>query len=389
MLTGLSLYHYRNYTSQTFLFSKPLTLIYAPNATGKSNVLEALHLLSTGQSFRAGTIDDFIQVGQEYGRIKAKAIKENETSEIELVLTHGLLNGKRVQKKSFSVNQVKKRLPSILGLLPMVAFIPEDLRLITGSPSRRREFLDTTLIQIDRDYTHALKTYQQTLTRRNKLLQQIREGETPRTTLSFWTQSLLKHGEYLQQARRKFIDKLNSIEFPLNFHVDYDLSLISPERLAKYSEAEIAAGHTLVGPHKDDIEVKFQISNSKLQNSSTHNHVNLKHKTQQQDGNGQVLKLNTSPPFVGQADFELLSTHGSRGQQRMGVLWLKLGAFSIILEKTGQAPILLLDDIFSELDRENRQRVLELAQQTQTIMTTAEEEVMLLPELQHAEIIQL
>jgi DNA replication and repair protein RecF len=353
-LTGVSLQHFRNYTNKTFLFSKPLTIYVAPNASGKTNLLEAIHLLSTGESFRSGTVDDFIQVEKELSRLKLKVRANNEDIELELLLNHGMVSGKRVSKKIFSLNGVRKQKRSIVGLIPTIAFIPEDLRLITGSPSRRREFLDTVLTQIDAQYLTALTTYEQTLRRRNKLLQQIRENEAPRTSLRFWDLSLLKHGMYLQEKRRAFIDQMNVIEFPLQFQIEYDLSLLNEERLAQYSYQEVAAGHTLVGPHKDDIIVKFPVP-----------------------GNSEVNNL--SPLF----------THGSRGQQRMGVLWMKLGAFEVIRQKLGKTPLLLLDDIFSELDRENRLRVLELAKTTQTIMTSAEEDILLMPELSGADIIRL
>ncbi len=395
-LSGISLQHFRNYTNKTFLFSKPLTIIIAPNATGKTNLLEAIHLISTGESFRAGKVDDFIQVNQELSRVKGKVMEKEEipnhrapdgrsavrddkdtlkslsslstpttteSAEIELLLNHGVVSGKRVSKKIFSLNGVRKQKRSVVGTLPTIAFIPEDLRLITGSPSRRREFLDTILTQIDQQYLVSLTTYDQTLRRRNKLLQQIREGETPRTTLSFWNLSLLKHGMYLQQKRSDLVAHINQIDFPLQFQVEYDLSLLNEARLSQYSNQEIAAGHTLVGPHKDDIVVKFSISKSQFSSPTTQQH---NHST-------------TFPLF----------THGSRGQQRMGVLWLKLGAFEIMRQKLGKTPLLLLDDIFSELDAQNRQRVLDLAKTTQTIMTSAEDEVVNMPELKEAEIIRL
>lgn len=355
-LKGLSLQAFRNYSHQTFLFKKPLTIILAPNASGKTNILESIHLLSTGQSFRSGTIDDFIQIDQEFGRIKSKVLSQNEDKELELLLTKGLVNGKRTAKKIFSLNEVRKTAKSVLGLLPTVSFIPEDLRLITGSPSRRREFLNTSLIQLDPQYAQSLTTYDQTLRRRNKLLQQIREGETSPTVLSFWNQSLIKHGEYLQEKRRWFIDHLNALDFPLHFQVEYDVSVISTERLQKYASAEVASGHTLVGPHKDDIIVKFQVSN-KIS----------------------AVKNQLFPLF----------THGSRGQQRMGVLWLKLGVFELLSTKNQEPPLLLLDDIFSELDIDNRQRVLDLVKKTQTILTSAEDDILSLPELREADIIRI
>lgn len=395
-LSGLSLSNFRNYTNKTFLFHKPLTLVIAPNASGKTNLLEAIHLLSTGESFRSGTVDDFIQVEKELARIKLRATDYSaagsetltqhgqndqddverisslstkpESIEIEILLNHGLVSGKRVSKKIYSLNNVRKQKRSVVGLVPTIAFIPEDLRLITGSPSRRREFLDTLLVQIDRDYLSSLSIYEQTLRRRNKLLQAIREGESPRSTLSYWNLSLLKHGMYLQKKRAEVIGKFNGVQFPLQFQVQYDLSLINEAKLNQYADQEIAAGHTLVGPHKDDIIVKLSLVSGQWSVSNAPTTSNL-------------------PPTT----MYPLFTHGSRGQQRMGVLWLKLGAFQIIEQTLHTPPILLLDDIFSELDLANRQRVLDLAKTTQTIMTSAEPEPDLLQmkELENADIIRL
>lgn len=349
LLSGLSLQHFRNYSQQTLRFSRPITLILAPNASGKSNLLEAIHFLSLGRSFRAATIDDVILVGKEYGRIKAKIHAEGEDTQIEMLLTHGSLNGKRTTKRHISINDVKRSPKALVGLLPTVCFIPEDLRLITGSPSRRREFVDTLLSQLSREYLQSLHVYEQTLKRRNKLLYQIREGLTPKTTLAFWTQSLLKHGEIVQHQRLQLFEQFNQLDFPVDFSVEYLPSIISPERLQRYAEAEIAAGHTLVGPHKDDFTVKFYISST----------------------------------------LQPLSSHGSRGQQRLGVLWLKLNEFQRLKDTFQTPPLLLLDDIFSELDAKNRQRVLDLIQQTQTILTSAEEEILTLPEMAKADIIRL
>ncbi len=358
-LQGLSLQNFRNYSSKTLLFSQPITIVVAPNASGKTNLLEALHLLSTGESFRAGTVDDFIQVDQEYGRIKGKISKDSEESEIELLLTRGVVAGKRSAKKIFSVNGVRRVKQKVVGHLSVVSFIPEDLRLITGSPARRRSFLNDLLSQLDPEYTHALTTYEQTLKRRNKLLQLIRDNKIPPTTLSYWNTSLLKHGMYLQEQRRQLFDRFTAIPFPMELSIQYDPSVISEARMAQYAEAELAVGHTLVGPHKDDYMVHFSVQRS---------HNNL-HPT----------SYNLHP----------LSTHGSRGQQRMGVLWLKIAAFTFLKEKNGTPPLLLLDDIFSELDIKNRQLVLDLIAQTQTILSSAEEEVLELEELKHADVVRL
>lgn len=403
-ISGLSLQSFRNYTNQTFLFSNPLTIFLAPNASGKSNILEAIHLLSTGQSFRSGVVDDFIQIGKEFGRIKAKIQDETESQEIELLLTTGMVSGKRSAKKIFSLNEVRKQQRGVIGLLPTVAFIPEDLRLITGSPPRRRGFLDTLGSQLDPQYLSSLTQYEQTLRRRNKLLQQVREGETSETTLTYWNQSIIKHGEFIQHARRQIIDELNSTEFSHQFEIEYKISVMSEARLEQYRRAEIASGHTLVGPHKDDIIVKFQILNSKFQsfdklrtsgqtgkqeNRIENQESSIKETLGSEPQNTKILSPKTLNHEPNTTHLAPLSSHGSRGQQRMGVLWLKLGSFVLLEKKLQTKPILLLDDIFSELDAMNRKHVLDLTSKTQTIMTSAEEEILQIPELRGAEIVRL
>ena len=337
-LTTISLQNFRNYTSKTFVFKKNRSLIIAPNATGKTNFLEAIQFLSTGEGFLGGLVSDRIKFGHDLARISGEVSSQGEKMDLEVMLTTGMVQGKKVRKKIYALNTVKKSRQKFIGNLLTVAFIPEDLRLITGSPSRRREFFNSTLIQIDGEYRRSLKIYEQTLRRRNRLLQQIREGEAPRTSLSFWNQSLLKHGRYIQLARRKFVNRLNQVKFDYDFELDLHLSVLSAQRLRQYADKEIIVGHTMVGPHKDDYMIRIQ-------------------------GKGQRV------------EGFFLNTHGSRGQQRMSVLWMKLGAFLIIKETTGEAPVLLLDDIFSELDKKNRQYVFEIIGDAQVIMTTAEREL--------------
>jgi DNA replication and repair protein RecF len=181
--------------------------------------------------------------------------------------------------------------------------------------------------------------YEQILKRRNKLLDQIREGAAQRTALTFYDMSLLKHGQYVQEQRTALVTQLNASSFPWHFAISYDKSLLSTERLQQYAQQEVAVGYTLVGPHKDDFDIGLQLDSR----SSQHNYS--------------------------------VSTHGSRGQQRLAVLWLKHYAFTALQKKFAAPPILLLDDIFSELDSTNRKLLLPLLTQTQTIVTTAEEDV--------------
>jgi DNA replication and repair protein RecF len=346
-LKSLSLQHFRNHASRTIEFRQPTTVIVGPNAQGKTSIMEAIALLASGNSFRAEKVEEMISFGQELARVKG-VIEETEAgqpelladeddrqTELEVVLTRGLVQGKKTALRLYSVNNVRRRKREFSSNFTTVVFRPEDMRLVEGSPSRRRDFLDSPLCALDKEYDHSLTTYDQALQRRNRLLQQVREGEQPEAVLTFWNLTLVKHGEYLAQQRRAFLDFCASVDFPLVFSVEYDHSPITPERIKEYQSREIAAGHTLIGPHKDDLIVKLQFAN----------------------GDGQPLPV---------------ATYGSRGQQRLAVLWLKMCEFRFLHERTQQTPLLLLDDILSELDTDSREKVLSLLHYGQAVITTTE-----------------
>lgn len=335
-LHGISLQHFRNYSQETFLFPKQTTIIVGNNAAGKTSIMEAIHLLSTGESFRAEQIAEMIQFNQEIGRVKGKVsgnrtLTEGESldeTELEVTLTRGELQGKKTQSRLYLVNQVRRLKKSFVGQFFTVVFQPEDMRLIEGSPSRRRQFIDTVLSVIHREYAASLKTYEEALKRRNRLLQQVQEGLMNRSVLSYWNSLILKHGQVVQEERRQFFAFFGSVIFPVSFTVEYQPSVISSERMEQYADREVAAGHTLIGPHKDDFFV-----------------------------------LLASEP---------VQIYGSRGQQRLAVLWLKICELEFLKTTTQTQPILLLDDILSELDAAHRQDVFSLLQQSQAILTTTE-----------------
>jgi len=353
-LTKIQFQNFRIFTSEVFSFGET-TVIVGHNGVGKTSITEAIALLSTGNSFRASKVEEMVALGVELGRVKGKVtssvsplgkkildpddedLSKDEDVLLEVILTRGEVQGKRTQKRLYSVNDVRRRKKDFLGNFYTVVFRPEDLRLIEGSPYRRRSFVDTVLGSVDVEYAVALHTYEQTLKRRNKLLHQIREKEQPRSTLSYWNMLMIKHGEVVQEKRHSFFQYLQKIAFPFVFNVVYKPSLISEERAAEYLDKEIIVGHSLIGPHKDDFMVSFMVEKSE--------------------------------------DPVDLSAYGSRGQQRLGVLWLKLGELAFIKEKTAQKPVLLLDDIMSELDEQSRDMVLGLIGKQQTIFTTANESV--------------
>lgn len=333
MIQKIKLTDFRNFKSKTLDFSKDITVIVGPNASGKTNILESLFLISTGKSFKAKIEDEMVNYDEDIARIKGKILSGLI---LEITLTHGLLDigndhPEKVARKKLTVNGVAKRLIDFAGNFKVVLFGPWDMDLVTESPSIRRRFLDNVLSQIDREYRRSVLSYEKGLRQRNKLLFRIREEGVSRSQLLFWNQLLIKNGNYITEKREEFINFVNG-QKSLNdkkLRLDYDRSVISEGRLEQYAEEEVAAGTTLVGPHRDD--------------------------------------------FIFFEDQRNLASYGSRGEQRMAVLWLKMSELNFIEEKTFERPTLLLDDIFSELDHEHRDLVMKLAERQQTIITTADE----------------
>jgi len=307
------------------------TLLAGKNGVGKTSIMEGLYLLSHGESFRASVIEEMISFDQELARVGGKVDEDI----LEVALTRGILQGKKTLKRHYSLNGAKKRKKDFVGQFFAVAFRPEDMRLIEGSPGRRRSFIDSILSITDLDYAHSLHTYDQALKRINKLFEVVRDGSQPRSVLQYWEMMLIKHGEYLQEKRQAFFSFLRTVEFPYDFNVKYVVSKISEESVSSHRDRAIMAGYLLTGPHKDDFQVLF--ASEKLHNRD-------------------------------------VAAFGSRGQQRLGVLWLKLGELQFVEQLREQKPLFLLDDIFSELDEEAQLMVLELINKYQTVITTAHEE---------------
>lgn len=331
--------NFRKFKNEVFTLAKT-TLIVGKNGVGKTTIMEGVFLLSSGESFRAGKVEEMLALGKELGRVKGKVYVngslDGESLELEAMVNAGEVQGKRTQRKLYAVNDVRRRKKDFVGKFQAVIFRPEDLRLVEGSPSRRRNFLDLALSRVDQEYGVSLTTYEQALKRRNKLLQAVREGEQPRSVLSYWNLLLIKHGQILQKKRQEFISFLQDVDFPFLFNVVYMPSLISEAKIEEHLSREILAGHTLIGPHKDDFMLKFNVEN------------------------------------IGVEDMVDLSAYGSRGQQRLGVLWLKLGEMAFVREKKVEQPVLLLDDIMSELDKQSQEMVFELIGKQQIIITTVD-----------------
>ncbi len=346
IIKKVELANFRQYSKKSISFLPSGTVVLGENAAGKTNLLEAVFFLATGGSFKADQDKETISFGSEVGRIKGDVkAKSDEKIILEVVLSQGIVMGEPSPIKRYLVNGVAKRAVDFAGRLIVVLFWPQDLELVTDSPGKRRRYLDFVLMQTDHEYRRTLRSYEKGVRQRNKVLETIRDRGADRKQLLFWDQLLIKSGTYITQKRQEYINFINShIEsdslesaIPV-YNLFYDKSTISEMRLDQYSEEEVAAAVTLVGPHRDDIE--FRIKNYELRMKNE--------------------------------EYRNLSSFGSRGEQRLAILWLKLRELAYIEKTAGEKPVLLLDDIFSELDEKHRKLISTVTTHQQTIITTTD-----------------
>ncbi len=333
-LKSLTLQNFRNYEKAQFNLDKDTIIIVGPNTSGKTNFTESISILSLGKSPRADKDEEFIRFGETSAKITGEMGKldDKEPIQLQVILAK---QGEKLSKK-YTVNKVSKRRVDFAGNLLTVLFSPEDLDIIIGGPSLRRRLLNEILEQTDRDYRNAYTVYEKALRQRNALLYNAREtGQRNEKQFEYWDKLIIENGNIVTKKREELIENINN--FPkdiFDFVAFYDKSTISAERLAKYKDAEVASGVTLVGPHRDDVSFSMLLGNS------THD----------------------------------IKSFGSRGQQRLTVLQLKLVELAIIEEKMGARPVLILDDIFSELDSEHIKLIFEILGKQQTFITTTHKE---------------
>ncbi|MDO8269049.1 MAG: DNA replication and repair protein RecF [Candidatus Levybacteria bacterium] len=337
-LASLKLKNFRNHKKASFSF--PLTtVIIGRNTVGKTSILEAIQFLSLGKSFKAERDMDAISEGQDFSRIEATVIENDGKVELVAILAKkenpaSPRLGGRFSKK-FMVNNVARRLVDFSARFPSVLFTPEDLEIITDSPSVRRNYINSILIQTDKRYRVSLGIYEKAIRHRNRMLWLHREGKKyfGPAEFEYWDNIVIQNGNIVTETREKLIEHVNNSEkevFP--FEIYYDKSTITSERLEKYHDAERASATTLVGPQRDDFFFRFRGTE------------------------------------------KAISEFGSRGEQRLTIFQMKILETFYIREKTGITPTLLLDDIFSELDTTNIHRVLDLLPHQQTIITTTHKE---------------
>ena len=332
VITKLYLKNFRQFKNNFFDFQSNLNLVIGCNTIGKSTILESLFFLSHGESFKTCKNVEMINFDSQFGQLSVYLQNKKEVSKIELTLTSGLFNGKKKASKLYKINNQPKRKKDFLRNLISISFRPEDLRLIEGSPSRRREYFNLILKITDPQYESALLNYENNLKKRNCLLFQIREKQMPLNLLKFYNQQMLKSAKIIYQARDNFCQFLNQFSFPIKLKINYLSSIFNQERLDIYQNKEILVSHTLIGPQKDDFEILYQFQPN------------------------QQLSI---------------ASFGSRAQQRLATLFLKIGEFYFLKQIFNRNPLILLDDILSELDIDSQRLLFPLLSLSQTIITSS------------------
>ncbi|MHB9024927.1 MAG: DNA replication/repair protein RecF [Armatimonadota bacterium] len=366
-LRKLRLEHFRNYPSLDLTLGPGMHVFAGANAQGKTNLLESVYVAATGRSPRTSQESEMIAWEAEIGRVRGEfhsEIRGDFTVDVSLgrkTPAEGA-EGRRGSpaQKRIRVNDVPRRGATLAGLVPMVLFLVEDLEIIRGEPARRRDFLDTDLSAISRTYAWALRQYTRVVEQRNRLLKDIREGTATPENLLPWNAQLADFGGRLLEVRGRFVANLSGESggtyrglsaSPQQMSIAYlrdwgdpaetptsreDYTFLLAQALAEMEGDEIRRGSTLAGPHRDDLRF-----------------------------------------LVDSKDVRLF---GSQGEQRTAALALRVAEFTLLNRLIGEPPVLLLDDILSELDRQRRAAMLEhLAPMAQVILTTTDVDAIGLP----------
>ncbi len=335
-LQRLWLADFRNYSHLELEFPPGTSLIVGSNGEGKTNLLEAVFYLATMTSFRVSTTEALIRTGPD---VSEAVVRGEMAADHREVLFEAAL--RPTGRSQFQVNRQRVRRRELLGLAPVSVFMPDDLVLLKGGPGERRRFLDDALSQIDPRLDVVRSDMESILRQRNALLRQSggQLSSEAAVTLDVWDEKLADVGERLADARRSLVAKLHpkaasAYEEIAVQAIPMDLAYESvwppgglEEALGQARREDLRRGVTTVGPHRDDVSV--------------------------------VL------------DGRPARTHTSQGEQRSLALALRLAAHRELEEATGQSPLLLLDDVFSELDPERSRGVLGALQSEQTLVTTA------------------
>ena len=330
-IESIRLNNFRNYESLEMNFDQGTNILYGDNAQGKTNILEAVYLAGTSKSHKGSKDREMIRFENEESHIRMMVKKGDLSYKIDMHL-------RKNKAKGVAINGLPiRKARELLGVVNLVFFSPEDLNIIKDGPAGRRRFLDMELSQIDKGYLQQLIAYNKILNERNNLLKQINLYPALIETLDGWDEQLLTAGQFLIKKREEFVQFLDEMMARIHsqltggkeqMKVEYEKNVSAEEfreQLYSRRNKDISSGTTTAGPHRDDLRFK-----------------------------------------VGGID---IRKFGSQGQQRTAALSLKLSEIRLIEQVTGEKPILLLDDVLSELDAGRQSWLLESIQDIQTLIS--------------------
>lgn len=342
-ITDLSLKNFRNYKNTALSFSKKFNIIYGMNAQGKTNIIEAIYLCASGRSHRTSRDYELININKDKFGVYVSVTRKNRYTNISMEYEKG-------KKKSIKINDIPaKKIGDLMGNMIAVMFSPEDIFIVKDGPSQRRRLIDITISQLRPSYFYNLQQCNKILIQRNMLLKEIQYNKSLIETLDIWDEKLSNVAASIINVRNEFINRLSQKAKEIHFKItnkneDFDIEYKPSFKIEDFGvkeikknlttellnirERELKRCVTLVGPHRDDYLMGLD---------------------------GLDLKI-----------------YGSQGQQRTAVLSIKLAEIEIIKDEIGENPILLLDDVMSELDSTRRKFLIKNIEDIQTFITCTE-----------------
>lgn len=330
-IKSLKLADFRNYNELDIDFVNGTNILYGDNAQGKTNILEAIYLCGTTKSHKGNKDREIIQFEKDEAHIRSIIEKNKIEYKIDIHL-------RKNRTKGIAINGIPiKKASELFGIVNFVFFSPEDLNIIKNGPSERRRFIDLELCQLDKLYLYHLTKYNKIINQRNKLLKDIPFQKELRDTLCVWDLQLVEYGIKIIERRKIFINQINDIIFEIHkklsggkeeLVIEYEQNVNEKDFFAKLQsniEKDIKLKNTSVGPHRDDL-------------------------------NFLIKKID-------------IRKYGSQGQQRTAALSLKLSEIDLVEKIMNDKPILLLDDVLSELDSNRQNYLLDSINHTQTLIT--------------------
>lgn len=331
IIKSIELSDYRNYDHLSLEFSPGTNILYGDNAQGKTNILEAIYVSATTKSHKGSKDRDIINFDKEEAHIRTVIEKENVDTRIDMHLRKNKSKGLAID------GQRVKKAADLIGLCNVVFFSPEDLGIIKNGPSERRRFVDMELCQLDSFYFYNLSNYNKIVDQRNTLLKDMYFNPQLRETLNIWDMQLVSYGSKIIERRKLFVEQLNEIiegihyslsggreKIKIVYEPDVEMDAFE-KKLQENQERDVRSKMTTVGPHRDDFSF-----------------------------------------LIGDVD---IRKFGSQGQQRTAALSLKLSEIELVKKITKDTPILLLDDVLSELDSNRQNYLLNSIGTIQTIIT--------------------